>query len=110
MGIFVSLDDGNTFASVTSEGLANTPVLKFAYQVSSDRLFAFTHGRGAYVAYLGSSATTGSNTGQSNNKLSVSQIIGIVIGSIFGFLIVIALVLFIVKSRQEKTERQRLLP
>ncbi|MBI3890905.1 MAG: hypothetical protein HY303_05190, partial [Candidatus Wallbacteria bacterium] len=49
-GVFSSTDAGASWSNVNSPGLANTIVEALVYQQSTDRLFAFTHGRGVFVA------------------------------------------------------------
>ena len=56
-GAFASLDSGTTWVNVNSPGLANTVVDTLVFQ-GPRRLFAFTHGRGAFVASVGNVGPT----------------------------------------------------
>ena len=57
LGVLYSSDSGDNFTSVNSYGLANVLVLKLSYQCSTNRLFAWTHGRGLYYSDLSVNGT-----------------------------------------------------
>ncbi|MFA5941569.1 MAG: fibronectin type III domain-containing protein [Sinimarinibacterium sp.] len=47
IGIFVSLDAGASWATANA-GIGNAPVMTLAYNAATSRIFAFTHGLGAW--------------------------------------------------------------
>ncbi|MBI4865912.1 MAG: hypothetical protein HY816_03075 [Candidatus Wallbacteria bacterium] len=49
MGVFASEDEGATWSTISQPGLANAPVEALVFQAAK-KLFAFTHGRGVFVA------------------------------------------------------------
>ncbi len=48
VGVYYSSDGGVSFLPVSSYGLSNAPVAKFAFYATSNTLYAFSHGRGVY--------------------------------------------------------------
>ncbi len=50
VGVYFSSDAGVSFDPVASHGLSNAPIVKFAFLQSTNTLYAFTHGRGVYLA------------------------------------------------------------
>lgn len=48
LGVLFSADGGANWESINTNGMANVAVDHFAYQASTRRLFAFTHGRGVF--------------------------------------------------------------
>ena len=59
LGVLYSPDAGVTWTSLVDGNMINVCVNKLRYQASSNRLFAFTHGRGVLVATLGPVTSTG---------------------------------------------------
>ena len=52
LGVLYSGNGGSSWESINTEGMANVVVEHLAYQHSTRRLFAFTHGRGVFYVEL----------------------------------------------------------
>lgn len=52
LGVLFSADGGSNWESINMNGMANVIVERLAYQASTRRLFAFTHGRGVFRVTL----------------------------------------------------------
>ena len=61
LGVYVSVDQGGTWASMNTGGFANVVVETLEFQNAST-LYAFTHGRGAYRASVTPTLVTISGT------------------------------------------------
>jgi len=58
LGVFVTTNNGTSWERQV-QGMANVAVLDLVFRESDSKLFAFTHGRGAFVASFGSSGGGG---------------------------------------------------
>lgn len=61
LGVFVTTDNGTTWQRQV-QGMANVAVLDLVYRKSDGKLFAFTHGRGAFVTNFSAGSGGGDPT------------------------------------------------